>query len=150
PLAWLAVARLKAEQERACNDRVLNHGVPAVNNAEHLLAVVSGLRAAAFLAPVSLAMSRASRMERRFQAILAEGRDRSSPSRRRLALTVAAGLGLLLLLAALGFEPRGAAAPVEAAEDEPPAQSDTEFAKKLAEARTKILESAVQKPSEKA
>ncbi len=149
PLAWLAVARLKVEQERACDDRVLEHGVPAVDYAEHLLAVTSGFRAAPFLAPVTLAMSQARRIERRLRAILDEDRDRSTPGRCGFILAAFAALLLLLPLAALGLQARAVALPDDPQQQQPD-PSEAEFARKLAEVRAKILEGASQKPKEKA
>src|SRR5207245_7309318 len=96
PLVWWAVHRLKAEQERACDDAVLNAGAAGVEYAEHLLCVLARVPAGWFVAPVALAMGRARCLERRLVAILDAGRDRRPPSRAWRLLLLAAMATLVL------------------------------------------------------
>jgi bla regulator protein blaR1 len=42
PLSWLALARVRAEQEQACDDLALICGFDRVSYAHHLLAIVTG------------------------------------------------------------------------------------------------------------
>src|SRR5216684_1904057 len=70
PLAFVAVSRLRAEQEGSCDDLVLSAGTPAAEYADHLCEIASNARRN--LAPVwaTLAIARPSRLESRVTAIL--------------------------------------------------------------------------------
>jgi hypothetical protein len=102
PLAHLAMRRLHAEQEGACDDVVLEAGMTAPDYADHLLEIV---RASVTTAAPSaaLAMGRRSELEKRMSAILDDTRLRQAPSHRtRLIVTAAAvaaviGVGTLRL-----------------------------------------------------
>lgn len=111
PLVWVAERRLRAECERACDDRVVLMGTPAAEYASHLLEVARSARA--FGAPgfLSVAMARPSQLEGRLLAVLNESRRRVSVSRG--ARPVAALLSLLILipLAAFRAVPKADAAP---------------------------------------
>ncbi|HEV3262068.1 MAG TPA: S41 family peptidase [Gemmataceae bacterium] len=159
PLAWLAVARMRSEQERACDDVVLNTGTGAADYAQHLLTVTSGLPSSFFVSPVALAMGRARRVEGRLRSILDTSHDRHPLGRRGAGLAVLAGLCLLLPLASVSFQPRAAAGPAPQAVSEEPAddpagqdekadstaESSTAPAKTLADVRDKIRELYVRK-----
>jgi beta-lactamase regulating signal transducer with metallopeptidase domain len=76
PLAWRAVAGLRNERERACDDEVLKAGTRASSYATHLLDIARELKPA--LAPrAALAMARPSELEGRLLAVLASSRARS-------------------------------------------------------------------------
>ena len=92
PLAWIAVRGLRAEQERACDDRVLISGTPPVEYAAHLLEVARSARALGPQGFFSLAMARPSQLEGRLLAVLNAPRHRSrvSPATKRIALAAAA------------------------------------------------------------
>jgi beta-lactamase regulating signal transducer with metallopeptidase domain len=94
PLAWVALRRMVAEHERACDDVVLAAGGRAPEYAEHLLKVASRLPAVRLSMGVGIALARPSRLEGRLLAIL-DGK------RSRRAVTRAAALGSILALAAL-------------------------------------------------
>jgi beta-lactamase regulating signal transducer with metallopeptidase domain len=94
PLAWLALHRMVAEHERACDDVVLAAGGRAPEYAEHLLKVASRLPAVRLSMGVGIALARPSKLEGRLLAIL----DRK---RSRRAVTRAAALGAILAMAAL-------------------------------------------------
>lgn len=100
PLIWIAERRLRAECERACDDRVVSLGTPAPEYAAHLLEVARSARA--FGAPgfLSVAMARPSQLEGRLLSVLNESRRRVSLSRRaRRAAAVISALVLLPLAA---------------------------------------------------
>ncbi len=100
PLVWMSERRLRAECERACDDRVVSLGTPATEYASHLLEVARSARA--FGAPgfLSVAMARPSQLEGRLLAVLNESRRRVSASRgARAAAFVVAALVLLPLAA---------------------------------------------------
>lgn len=103
PLVWMTERRLRAECERACDDRVVSLGTPAADYASHLLEVARSARA--FGAPgfLSVAMARPSQLEGRLLAVLNE-------SRRRVGVSKAARIGAvivsaLLLLPLAAFRP---------------------------------------------
>ncbi|WP_309715607.1 M56 family metallopeptidase [Armatimonas sp.] len=92
PSAWWLRRRLRAESERACDDRVLLSGVSGPDYAAHLLEILKVGRASA-LAP---GMAAVGSMELRVKHIL----DPKKPRRAhglRLALTAVLGLVLLPL-----------------------------------------------------
>jgi beta-lactamase regulating signal transducer with metallopeptidase domain len=68
PLVWLALRRLRAERERACDDLVLHAGTKASDYAAHLLALARSLQPAA-LSYAAVSMAAAS-LETRLRAIL--------------------------------------------------------------------------------
>jgi beta-lactamase regulating signal transducer with metallopeptidase domain len=87
PLVWLAVAQLRRERERACDDEVLRCGAQASSYAAHLLDIARELRPR--LRPsAALAMARPSELEGRLLAVLAVNRTRV-PSRGSRWLVVA-------------------------------------------------------------
>jgi carboxyl-terminal processing protease len=151
PLAWLAVARLKAEQELACDDLVLGAGAGAADYAEHLLTVSANLPADYFAPPAALAMGRAARLRRRLVTLLEPARDRSPVRRRGLVTAGLLALGLVLPLAACDW--KSAAATAEQGADgqagkkaaEPPASPDKAFD----EVRAKLLKNYIKPLDEK-
>ena len=103
PLVWMSESRLRAECERACDDRVVSLGTPPTEYASHLLEVARSARA--FGAPgfLSVAMARPSQLEGRLLAVLNESRRRVSASRG--ARLIAAALAALVLLPLAAFRP---------------------------------------------
>jgi beta-lactamase regulating signal transducer with metallopeptidase domain len=93
PMAWLALRRMCAERERACDDLVLNGGWKPSDYAKHLLEVARSLA----LAPqtAAIAMARSSQLEARIAAIV----DASRPRRMRpvTAISVVALMACLIL-----------------------------------------------------
>jgi beta-lactamase regulating signal transducer with metallopeptidase domain len=101
PLAWMAARKLRQESEQACDDAVLNSGIPAPDYATELLQLARRLATSGWRWSMALAIVRPSNLERRFTAMLAPSVNRSRLSR-RVKLTVAAvALCLLVPLAAL-------------------------------------------------
>ncbi len=111
PLAWLILRRLRADQERACDDAVLRHGVRASDYAQVLLDLSRQRRPSSSLALGALAMARPGPVEQRLQAILDRKRSRAGASRGWRLLWVALGLTVALPLAVLqaveNAKPRG-------------------------------------------
>ena len=100
PLAWFAVHRLRAEQERACDDFVLRHGIRPSEYATDLLAVATGLRAQSFAA-AALTMAHPARLEGRIVGILDAARNRATLTRWLIASTVLLATAIALPLAML-------------------------------------------------
>jgi carboxyl-terminal processing protease len=152
PLAWLAVAQLRQEQERACDDAVLNAGSNASDYAEHLLMVTAGLAVNRMHSPVALAVSRSRKIERRLAGILDANRSRRPLTGRLIGGLTLAALCLLLPLASLRLQaarvvPSSAPAGENVAE-EPPTAASAET-KKLAEIHAKVLQRYVKSLNEK-
>jgi len=100
PLVWMLERRLRAECERACDDRVVSLGTAPAEYASHLLEVARSARA--FGAPgfLSVAMARPSQLEGRLLAVLNGSRRRVATSRAAKPLAVAVSALVLLPLAA--------------------------------------------------
>jgi len=95
PLVWLAVRRLRAEAEAACDDLVLGAGLSAPDYARHLLDVALGARRSRRVGWGAVAMARSPKVEGRLRAVLAQH------SRRPVTRKAAAGLMVAVLLLAL-------------------------------------------------
>ncbi len=76
PLAWLTLRQLRADQERACDDTVLRHGVRPSDYAQHLLDLSRHARLAPGLALCALTITRCAPVESRVKAILDSRRSR--------------------------------------------------------------------------
>jgi cell division protein FtsI/penicillin-binding protein 2/beta-lactamase regulating signal transducer with metallopeptidase domain len=81
PLVWLTFRQLRADQERACDDAVLLHGVRASDYAQSLLDLSRHNRLAPGLALCALTITRCAPVEARVKAIL-------DPKGRREGLTL--------------------------------------------------------------
>lgn len=99
PLAWLAVRRLRIEQERACDDLVLTSGGRASDYAEELMQMATTRRATTW-AP-AIAMARRSTVERRLLAVLDGARNRCAARGRWWVLGGAIIAGVTAPLAAV-------------------------------------------------
>lgn len=106
PMAWVAAGRLRREQERACDDRVLEMGTPAADYATHLLEVARSARALGMPGFVSVAMARPTQLEGRLLAVLNErGRRGTVTPAARITGYVASAI-LMFCLAAVRLEAR--------------------------------------------
>ena len=125
PLAWMLERRLRAECERACDDRVVILGTPATDYASHLLEVARSARS--FGAPgfLSVAMARPSQLEGRLLAVLNESRERVAASRTSRLIAIAISLLVMLPLAAFRPVERSTLSPQVAAPT--PASGKREF-----------------------
>ncbi|MCX5676785.1 MAG: M56 family metallopeptidase, partial [Planctomycetota bacterium] len=101
PLAWLALHRMVAEHERACDDVVLAAGGRAPEYAEHLLEVASRLPAVRFSLGVGIALARPSRLEGRLLAILDGQRSRRAVTRWGALAAAVLVAGIVVPLACL-------------------------------------------------
>lgn len=98
PLVWTAAKHLRAESEKACDDLVLSCGARPSEYAQHLLDMVTSVRAHG--APVmALPMARKKEFEGRMLAILDPAIRRASPGRAQSAAVIAT-LGVLSLTVA--------------------------------------------------
>jgi beta-lactamase regulating signal transducer with metallopeptidase domain len=109
PLVWLTSRRLRAECERACDDRVLSSGTTAADYASHLLLVARTANTLGTPGFVALAMARSSRLEGRVRAILDSSRRRSTLTRR--AHWSAGILSILAVFSISAFRPVARPAP---------------------------------------
>jgi len=98
PLFWLACARLRRESEAACDDAVLEAGVPAADYASHLLEIARTCRPPSPLATL-VPMARRSTLEWRIAAMLNHTLIRTRPTGRTLMLVFAVIAGITLTTA---------------------------------------------------
>ena len=100
PLVLVAARRLRAECERACDERVLERGTPAAEYAAHLLDVARFSRSFGAASIVSVAMARPSQLEGRLLAVLrAEPRPARMTARTRV-LTALFAVAMLMAISA--------------------------------------------------
>ncbi|MBA3831865.1 MAG: M56 family metallopeptidase [Chthoniobacterales bacterium] len=100
PLVLLAARRLRAECERACDERVLERGTPAAEYAAHLLDVAKFSRSFGASSIVSVAMARPSQLEGRLLAVLrAEPRRARTTTRTRVLAAMTAAAMLMIVSA---------------------------------------------------
>lgn len=109
PLAWVAARNLRQEQERACDDRVLELGTPAADYASHLLDVAKSAKELGMSGFVSVAMARPSQLEGRLLAVLNETGRRGTLSRAGRLTAIAMSTSFVLAISALTLEARPAA-----------------------------------------
>ena len=100
PLVWIAARRLRAECERACDDRVLVSGTPAAEYAAHLLEVARSARSLGGPGFLSVAMARPSQLEGRLLAILDDNRQRIALSRRTRWVAIALSAAIVVIVSA--------------------------------------------------
>ena len=103
PLAWIAHHQLRAEQETACDDRVLFHGITAPDYADEMLAFSAGITLPSSHVPAPM-MLRGNGLERRLRSILS-----TQLNRRPLSAFGASNITLLAILLAAPFAIVGAA-----------------------------------------
>lgn len=105
PLCWLAASLLGKEREKACDDLALASGERASIYAEALLEVVRnfqrGSLADQWLPGTSIGMAKRSKVTERIQAILSVAVNRSTPSRGRVAFSIALASVVILALGAV-------------------------------------------------
>jgi beta-lactamase regulating signal transducer with metallopeptidase domain len=125
PLVWLAVSRIRAEREHACDDYVLRTGTQPSRYANDLLTMVRTIglpdRRSTPPAFAALSMARRSEFEGRMMAILEDDAPRAPLSGRGIVGGAASAAVLALALA--GFRPlapRDAAMPAPGARPAPP------------------------------
>jgi len=92
PGVWYAARRIRAERERACDDRVVAAGTPAGEYAAHLVDVASGVPAPQRLALAAPAMATGGPLESRLIDLLDPTRSRARLGRGMRATVGAATL----------------------------------------------------------
>jgi beta-lactamase regulating signal transducer with metallopeptidase domain len=112
PLAWLAVRRLRIEQECACDDYVLRDGVKPSDYAEQLLGLSALVQLPAAANAVVMAMAQG-RLESRVRGILNTGRNCRGMSRRLAAASVFLAVIVAVPLAMIQVRKATAAFPAE-------------------------------------
>lgn len=101
PLAWLTLRQMRADQERACDDAVLRHGVRASDYAQALLDLSRHNRVAPGLALCALTITRCAPVESRVRAVLDAKCCRDALTLRWLAGMTALAMLLMLPVAML-------------------------------------------------
>jgi TonB family protein len=110
PLAWIAAAQFRREQERSCDDSVLLFGTRPAAYAEHLVDLARSIADAGARWPTAaLGMAENIDLERRVHALLEPGRKRHGVSRRFSIATVGAAIATIVPLAALHAQSSGVA-----------------------------------------
>lgn len=107
PLLWMALRRLGAEQEKACDDVAAARLGNAPDYAQHVLDVVAGVGKNAAVSLPASALARPSALEQRMRAILDPSlrRDRVVPG--VLILSVCLGLSAVVPVSMLAPRPGG-------------------------------------------
>ena len=100
PLVWLVERKLRAECERACDDRVVASGTPGSVYAAHLLEVARSARSFGGPGFLSVAMARTSQLEGRLLAVLNDSNRRDSLSRWQKGTITAVAMILVSVLSA--------------------------------------------------
>jgi beta-lactamase regulating signal transducer with metallopeptidase domain len=101
PLVHVAAAKVRAEQERACDDLVLAAGTDGPVYADHLFEIARTFRSERFPAWATLAMARPSQLEGRLVSILDNRRNRRPPTPLVRAAMAAAAAALILTIGGL-------------------------------------------------
>ncbi len=96
----------RRECERACDDLVVESGTRPSDYAAHLLSIARRLPDLPDRTEAALALFRRSHLESRLRSILNPLLRRSAPSRRMLALTIAALVVVVLPISAVRLAPR--------------------------------------------
>jgi beta-lactamase regulating signal transducer with metallopeptidase domain len=95
PLVWLAIRRLWVEQEKACDDQVINAGVRPTEYGGLLMQVARSFRSPRGAGWVAVPMARSSRLAGRIRSILDEGCNRA-PAQRKWWICAALVVALLV------------------------------------------------------
>jgi TonB family protein len=101
PLVWIAAERLRQESECACDDAVLNSGVPPAEYANQLLELARCFHHSRSAWTAALGIARPSNLERRFVAMLTPSVNRRALSLRARILIAVLASCLVLPLAVL-------------------------------------------------
>ncbi len=101
PLVWVAARRIHVEQERACDDRVLQAGAGACDYAAHLLDIARVFLKRPAPLPGGIAMVRGSTLKERVWAILNARANRHALSLKTGLAAACMGVCLILPVATL-------------------------------------------------
>lgn len=100
PLTWIALRRLRAEQELACDDHVLAAGLRPSEYARHLTEIARAVGQRGFWRPAAVTMA-ASDLPERVRSILAVDRARGGVGRKHVFAAAVAIASVTLPLAAM-------------------------------------------------
>ncbi len=101
PLAWRSLYRMRMEQEKACDDLVLSHGMKASAYASHLLDIARSLKMP-WTSPLNtISMAKPSQLEGRVVDILDPDKKQRSINRYSVVFTCFVAVALMLPVAAL-------------------------------------------------
>jgi|GEM_PF-3235084 len=104
PLVWIGARRMRAAQEAACDNRVLNTGTRSFDYAEHLLDLITNLRTSRGRSAVAaVAMGERHNLKDRIRSILDDGLNRQSLTVQTAVWVVVLGALTLLPMASLHF-----------------------------------------------
>jgi len=101
PLVWMALFRLRAERERACDDYVVSHVGKATSYATELVRIAEQYRWTQL--ETGMAMARTNELNDRIQAMLDNRRSHSPASMRWVTAAIASALVVSTLLAGVGI-----------------------------------------------
>jgi TonB family protein len=107
PLVWLLCARLRREAEYACDDVVLETGVPATAYASHLLEIARACRRPAPGWMPALSVARPSTLEGRVTAMLNARLNRQAPTWRAVAVILVLLAGIAIPIASFDVAAQG-------------------------------------------
>jgi beta-lactamase regulating signal transducer with metallopeptidase domain len=124
PLVWYAVARLRTESERACDDQVLDDGGQAESYASFLLEIARAGQTAAPVPAGATSMARPSQLETRLLAVLNPREARKPLPRWGVAAFAVTGLAFIGPTAAITLGTAQAAS-VEIMGPEPDRRGDS-------------------------
>ena len=103
PLAWKLSKSARKDAEQAADDLVLDAGTKASEYAEHLLALVRGLREPISDEVLTMAMARSSAIEERLRSILDPGKLRRAPTARLGLMMGGFAAGILIGIPVAGW-----------------------------------------------
>jgi len=104
PLVWMALAQMKRDREKACDDQALACGNSEAGYAQHLLEACTTLKASVRLAPVSLLFARKNEVKERIVYMLSHKIDRRPISRaKQVSLAVFLMILTIPLISITGF-----------------------------------------------
>ena len=108
PMAWQALHRMRIEQEKACDDLVLSHGMKASAYASHLLDIARSLKIS-WVSPLNtVSMAKPSQLEGRVVDILDPERKRRKLDRLGAVFTCILAFAVMLPITALSpWQPPG-------------------------------------------
>jgi carboxyl-terminal processing protease len=151
PLAWVALGRLRAEQELACDDEVLNAGKRPSDYAAELLALMVNLPPGFLVSSMALALGRVRALERRLRSILDPEHNQRPLTRRGVGLVSLGALCLLVPLTSLQFfHSPVVRADIKTALEPAPDLEDSPLAKVLADVEAKIRAQYITNPKDQA
>ena len=96
PLLWIACGRLRRESEQACDDAVLDTGVPPRDYAAHLLEIARSCRRFPPAWTSAMPIAHTSTLERRIAVMLNPRLNREALTRRAIIVTAVALLAVTL------------------------------------------------------